>query len=253
MGERPSGHGVLGRAGVHPDGSALETALAAALRGSVLDPAAEQHAVAAFRTAYEARTQRARTGRRYVGWPPAPGRARRPVKTALGVVCASIALGGAAVAAIGSVGPSAEGDSPKSAHPSPVAPDRSAGGTAPVSPHSHGPTQQPGTAKDTEAHCRAYEQSGNRGKALEATAWQRLVAAAGGRDKVASYCSERLARATAEPGKQGDQGKQGVGAADSVRGNQQKSAGASATHPGGTGSASENVGGGGGKAEEKDK
>ncbi|MGW5061766.1 hypothetical protein ACWEQ2_31320 [Streptomyces sp. NPDC004096] len=52
-------------------------------------------------------------------------------------------------------------------------------------------------------HRRAYEQFHHRGKALEATAWQRLVAAAGGKDKVASYCSERPARATAEPGKRG--------------------------------------------------
>ncbi|MFE6552573.1 hypothetical protein ACFVHS_29805 [Streptomyces sp. NPDC057746] len=247
MGERLSGDGVPGRAGVHPDDSALETALAVALRGA-LDPAAEQHAVAAFRTAYDADAQRARTRRRYDGRPPAARHTRRPVKTALGVVFASIALGGVAVAAIGSVGPSKDGDSTMTAGPSPVAPDRPAGGTASASAHSRGPTKQPITAKDTAAHCRAYEQFHNRGKALEATAWQRLVAAAGGNDKVASYCSERLARATAEPGKRG-----GQGAADSGRGNKGAGTGASANHPGRTGSASENARAGEGKAGEKDK
>ncbi|MCZ0987347.1 hypothetical protein O1M54_19755 [Streptomyces diastatochromogenes] len=53
----------------------------------------------------------------------------------------------------------------------------------------------PATAKDTLAHCRAYEQIKDRGKALEATAWQRLVTAAGGEENVAAYCSEQIALA----------------------------------------------------------
>ncbi|MGW2856972.1 hypothetical protein ACWDAZ_35330, partial [Streptomyces sp. NPDC001215] len=66
-----------------------------------------------------------------------------------------------------------------------------------------GPRNGPATAKDTEAHCRAYEHVKNRGKALDATAWQRLVAAAGGTDKVAAYCAEQLARTAAAPGRTG--------------------------------------------------
>jgi hypothetical protein len=48
----------------------------------------------------------------------------------------------------------------------------------------------PATAKDTEAHCRAYERTKGRGHALDATAWQRLVHAAGGERQVPGYCAQ---------------------------------------------------------------
>jgi hypothetical protein len=47
------------------------------------------------------------------------------------------------------------------------------------------------TAADTEAQCRAYEDVEGRGKAMDATAWQRLVTAAGGERNVAAYCAAR--------------------------------------------------------------
>ncbi|MER5821786.1 hypothetical protein ABT086_05725, partial [Streptomyces mirabilis] len=83
---------------------------------------------------------------------------------------------------------------------------------------------RPATAQDTEAHCRAYEQVKDRGKALDARAWQRLVAAAGGKDKVAAYCSEQLARATAAPSRTAGKGKAGR-AAGNGQGNDEKSNG----------------------------
>ncbi|OUC93914.1 hypothetical protein CA983_35740, partial [Streptomyces swartbergensis] len=55
-------------------------------------------------------------------------------------------------------------------------------------------------AQDTEARCRAYEQVDGRGKAMDATAWKRLVEAAGGARNVTEYCAEQLARAEAKPG-----------------------------------------------------
>ncbi|MFD8378764.1 hypothetical protein ACFV2X_09510 [Streptomyces sp. NPDC059679] len=226
MGERPSDDGVPGRR-VHPSGAAseprdvrgdpaLETALASVIRGDDLDPEAEQRAVAAFRAARSAGAHRARTRRRDDWRPPAERRTGRPVKTTFGVVFASLALGGVAVAAIGSGGSSAGGAHREAPHPSAVAPDRSAASSA--SSGGAGPTKRPAASQDTEAHCRAYERVEDRGKALDATAWQRLVAVAGGKDKVAAYCSEQLARATTEPTRPDNTGKPSAGAADPGKG-----------------------------------
>ena len=55
---------------------------------------------------------------------------------------------------------------------------------------------RPPRAQDTEARCRAYASVRGRGDALSATAWQGLVTAAGGEDKVEAYCAERLAEGT---------------------------------------------------------
>ncbi|MFS4098018.1 hypothetical protein ACLU3S_36760, partial [Streptomyces sp. AF1A] len=57
-------------------------------------------------------------------------------------------------------------------------------------PSTHPP--HPATARDTLAHCRAFEKAGEHGHALDATAWQRLVTAAGGTDKVPAYCAAQL-------------------------------------------------------------
>jgi hypothetical protein len=223
MGERLSGNGVPGRRRLHPGGAgsgswderdtaALETVLAAAIRGGTLDPEAEQQAVAAFRTARSAGTHRARSRRRDDWRLPAERRARRPVKMTFGVVFASLALGGVAVAAIGSAGSSTDGAGTGrgTAHPSGLAPDQPGGAASSGGP---GPTDGSGPAQDTEAHCRAYEQVKDRGKALDATAWQQLVTAAGGEAKVAAYCSEQLARATAAPSGPAGTGKPSEGAA----------------------------------------
>ncbi|MFJ6901570.1 hypothetical protein [Streptomyces hokutonensis] len=219
MGERLSGDRVPGRQHVHPgdassdpwderDTAGLEATLDVVIRDRDLDPEAEQRALVAFRTTRNPGTHRARTRRRDDWRLPAKRRAGRPVKTTFGVVFASLALGGVAVAAIGSAGSSTDGAGTGRAteHPS-VAPERpgSAASSAPTG--TDRPTNGSSPAQNTEAHCRAYEQVKDRGKALEATAWQQLVAAAGGSDKVAVYCSEQLAQATSTPSKSVGTGK----------------------------------------------
>ncbi|KPC59632.1 hypothetical protein ADL29_33885 [Streptomyces chattanoogensis] len=233
MGERLSGDGapVRHRHG-HPDGSmsgpgevhdsaTLETVLGAAIRTHRLDAEAEQRALAAFRAAaHGADGRRARTRRRD-DWRPREERSvRRPARMTFGMVFAGLTLGGVAVAAVGSAGSSTggAGTGRGTAHPSAVAPGRP-GGTASPSPSGRpGPTDRPSPAQDIEAHCRAYKQVEGRGKALDATAWQRLVAAAGGKDKVAAYCSEQLTRATGAPSGPADTGRPGNGAANAGNG-----------------------------------
>ncbi|MFB7503899.1 hypothetical protein [Streptomyces broussonetiae] len=133
---------------------------------------------------------------------------------------ASLTLGGVAVAAVGYVGSTSNGSSGGrgTAHPSALAPVRP-GDTAPSTP-SGGPrpTDRPASAQDAEAHCRAYQQVQGRGKALDAKVWQQLVAAAGGKDGVADYCSEQLRRATATPNRSADTGKAGKDSAGSGNG-----------------------------------
>ncbi|MFF5014404.1 hypothetical protein [Streptomyces sp. NPDC001165] len=267
MGERMSGGAVPGRRHVHPggaasgpqdvrDSAALETMLAAALCAGDLDPEAEQRAVAAFRAAHGTAAHRARTRRRDDWRPAAERRAGRSVKVTFGVVFASLTLGGVAVAAIGSAGSSADGAGVGrgTAHPSADAPDRPGGETSSGSPSGrHRPAE--GRGQDTEAHCKAYEQVKDHGKALDARSWQRLVAAAGGKDKVTAYCSEQLARASATPSKPAGRGKPGAGTADTGNGNGNGTAGktdasgngTSGNTPGGTGSAGGTGSTGGGK------
>ncbi|MFD6994867.1 hypothetical protein ACFWA5_00975 [Streptomyces mirabilis] len=248
MGERLGGDGVPGRRRVHPGGAAsapweardaatLESELGAVLRGGHLDPEAEQRALTAFRAAHDAGAHRAARTRRRDDWRlPAERRARRPVKMTLGMVFAGLTLSGVAVAAIGSVGSSTDGDGAGAgrgaAHPSTVAPDQPGGEASSAPSGVPAPTDGPATAQDTEAHCRAYEQVKDRGKALDSRAWQRLVTAAGGKDKVAAYCSEQLARATAAPSRTAGNGKA-------------RSAGTSGNNSGGTGNGTGNAAGNG--------
>ncbi|MFE9439593.1 hypothetical protein ACFYO2_11365 [Streptomyces sp. NPDC006602] len=207
MGERHNGSGVPDRRRVRPDdrvpggpaadSAALETLLATAMRAGGIDAEAEQRAVAAFRVARDAGAHRSRTRRRDDWRPREHRRATRSLRTTLSVFLASLTLGGVAYAAIGSVGPSSgdAGDDSGSARASVSAEARPSGPTpAPGS----GTSDRPVSAEDTEAHCRAYEQVQGRGKALDSTLWQRLVAAAGGEAKVRAYCVEQLARAAAE-------------------------------------------------------
>lgn len=267
MGERLSGNGVPGRRRPHPGGAVsgpwdardtavLEAVLAAAVRGGTLDPEAEEQALAAFRTARGAGAHRARTRRRDDWRLPAERRARRPVKMTFGVVFASLALGGVAVAAIGSAGSStdAAGTGRGTAHPSALAPDRPGGAAAPAASGGPEATDGSGHAQDTEAHCRAYEQVKDRGKALDATAWQQLVAAAGGTDEVAAYCSEQLARATATPSRPAGTDKPGGGAAaagNATAGN--TGAPGNGNTPGGTDNAAGNSRASGGQGSGKHK
>ncbi|WP_344369442.1 hypothetical protein, partial [Streptomyces indiaensis] len=177
------------------DDTALHAVLATALRAHHTGPEAERRAVAAFRTARDTGAHAARTRHRDDWRLPAQGRTGRQVKTTIAAVFTSVALGGVAVAAIGSVGSPANGSggTTPSSPPAPARPDGQV---------SHTPSDGPGrddgppSAQDTDAQCRAYERVDGRGTALDATAWQRLVAAAGGADEVDAYCAGLPARST---------------------------------------------------------
>jgi hypothetical protein len=225
MGDRLSRDGVTGRRQVRPgdavpgrwdprNDGALHTVLSAALRAGDTGPEAERRAVAAFRAARDAGEHRSHT-RPGDDWRlPAAPRTGRPVKTAFAAVFTSVALGGVAVAAIGSAGPSVNGTEGGATRPSVLAPARPDGETPTASSGRPGQAAGSSSAQDLDARCRAYERVEDRGKALDATAWRRLVAAAGGEDKVDAYCAERLARPTAEPDRSGGPGGAGEGAAD---------------------------------------
>ncbi|MGW3448576.1 hypothetical protein [Streptomyces sp. NPDC001076] len=258
MGERLSGDGVPGRRPVRPGGTlsdprdagddaVLEAALAAAVRADDLASRGEPQAVAAFRAARASGAHRTRTRRRDDWRPAAERRARRPVKLTFGVVFASLALGGVAVAAIGSAGSSTDGagHGRGATDPSAAASIRPGGAASSPSSGSLRPTDRPATAQDTEAHCRAYEQVKGHGKALGATAWQRLIAAAGGADKVAAYCAEQLTAATARPSHPAGAGRSGESAANSANG--------TAGNNGASGNASANGQANGGQGNGKSK
>jgi hypothetical protein len=242
MGDRMNGGELPGRRRVHPgdtvsgpweahDAAALETVLATAIRQGALDPEAEQRALTAYRAARTTGAHRARTRRRDDWRPPAARRGGRSVKMTFGVVFAGLTMGGVAVAAIGTAGSSTNGagDGRGTAHPSTAAPDRPGGAAPSTSSGGAGTTDGPARAQDTEAHCRSYEKVEDRGEALDATAWQQLVTAAGGKDKVAAYCSEQPARATATPGSPGSTGEPGTGngstATENAAGNRRASDG----------------------------
>ncbi|MFD8389787.1 hypothetical protein ACFV2N_11455 [Streptomyces sp. NPDC059680] len=230
MGERQGGDGPFGCRRAHPGGplfapgrayadqadadradSRFEARLGAALRTRGVDAEAERRAVAAFRAAHATQASRARTRRRDDWRPAAPRRARVSLKATLSVVLASLTLGGVAFAAIGSAGSGTHArpgtslpvHQPASTPHRPSAAGTSAGTVHPPSGIPSARPHHPDTARDTVAHCRTYERAGNRGGALDATAWQRLVSAAGGEDKVAAYCAAQM---KAAEGKRDDNG-----------------------------------------------
>ncbi|MGV9643167.1 hypothetical protein [Streptomyces sp. NPDC003514] len=251
MGERQSGGATPGRRHAHPDrmtarhpsapqavldDAALEALLSAAvLRGHRPDAVGEQRAVAAFRAARAEGVHRARTRRRDDWRPRERRRLAMSARATLSLLLAGLTLGGVAVAAINSSGP-AEAPEERRTSPSESASRPSAVSSArPSAPPSAAPrtTARPGTARDLEAKCRAYGKVEGRGKALESTAWQRLVAAAGGEDEVAAYCADRLATAPARPGN----GTAGNGTAGTpATGKGQRGKGQGGTGQGGTGS-----------------
>ncbi|MFG2511634.1 hypothetical protein [Streptomyces sp. NPDC048584] len=222
MGERQNDGGPAGRRRAHPEGTPsgrrgpgaatagpdLEALLAAALIREGVDAGAEQRAVAAFLAAREAGAHGTRTRRRD-DWRTRGGRlGRRSLKATLSVLIAGLTLSGVAVAGIGVVGgPSPDGparDAGGTRTPSSGTATPSAGGSAAPETGSGRPGR-PATAKDTEAHCRAYDRVRGRGKALDSTAWKRLVEAAGGAANVGAYCAERL-EADAPSGQPGNEG-----------------------------------------------
>ncbi|MGW6889153.1 hypothetical protein [Streptomyces chartreusis] len=186
------GHATEGDAASGLEGMA-ERIGEALRRQQPVDDSAEQAALAAFRSARTAGDGALRTRRRD-DWRPRTRKQRWARGGTLALVTSAL-LGGIAFASIGVVdsGPQdapeagASHSSRRTPTPTPdeqsSAPTRS--GTAPtVSP------SRPGTAKDFEAHCRAFEKVEDRGEALNATAWQRLVRAAGGEQHVAAYCAQ---------------------------------------------------------------
>ncbi|MEU0422823.1 hypothetical protein ABZ235_04270 [Streptomyces canus] len=188
----------------------LEALFAAALRGEKSDGEAELRAVAAFRAARDTGAHRARTRRRDDWRPRAQRRRARSLKATLSVLLASLTLGGVAYAAIGSAG---GGEAKGAAGGKDVRPSVSASTPAEshssVRPTASAPAERPPTAKDTLAHCRAYEKLRGRGKALDSTAFQRLVTAAGGEANVSAYCAALTDTADAKGPADADDAKQG--------------------------------------------
>ncbi|MGW3205968.1 hypothetical protein [Streptomyces sp. NPDC001135] len=245
MGERHDGYGSFGRRRADPGGtlsvprrdeghladSGFGARLGAVLRAGGTDPEAERRAVAAFRAARETGLPRPRTRRRDDWRPAAPRRGwRLSVRATLSVALASLALGGVAFAAIGSAGSGTDSrpDTPRSPRPTTSTshgPSAPAGSPGLRSAGPPGRPDRPATARDTVAHCRTYERAGERGGALDSTAWQRLVTAAGGEDEVGAYCAAQVAPAPQKHGSPGSQGKKSGESADDGDDSVRKTAG----------------------------
>ncbi|QHA06426.1 hypothetical protein GQF42_26880 [Streptomyces broussonetiae] len=132
----------------------------AALRADGVDPEAERRAVAAFRAARAAPSPGARRvrARRRDDWrPAAPRRARLTLRGTLSVALASVALGGVAVAAIGTTGSGADAGrgAVHPARPSVSAPYRPAPAAGSVTPGPSGlfvRPRRPAAARDAPTH-----------------------------------------------------------------------------------------------------
>ncbi|WP_051745094.1 hypothetical protein [Streptomyces yerevanensis] len=114
--------------GERHDDPTLEALLAAAVRVDSLDPGAQDRALAAFRAARQTGAHGARTRRRDDWRPRAHRRLGRSLRATLAALVTSVALGGVAIASIGSVGTS--GDDSDVPRPSKSTPDRPAEGSA---------------------------------------------------------------------------------------------------------------------------
>ncbi|MEU7068608.1 hypothetical protein AB0B30_02785 [Streptomyces narbonensis] len=192
----------------------IEAALTAALRPEGVDDASTQEAVAAFRAARDTGLHTSRRTRRREDWRPVRERGTgRPLRTALAALAASLTLGGVAFAAVASHDsfderevrlpeprrstaaplPSREPASPASPSPGPGSSAPRGVPATPLVPA--GPAHPP---RSSESYCRAYGKSSDKGRAMEAAARERLIAAADGKD-VATYCDALLASATAGP------------------------------------------------------
>lgn len=234
------GHPAAGARGAGTsdgDAAALEALLGAALRESVISDERERRAMDAFRAARAAGAQGNRSRRRDDWRPREQWRVKRSVKTMAALFLASLTLGGAAFAAIGSVRSPSDGDEDgRGRARSSASPDRPSGqeqGTA--SSASSGPASpgHPSTAQDTLAHCRAYEAVRGRGKAMDSSAWERLISAAGGERNVEAYCARELEQAdghaTPKPGRSAPAARESRAA----NGNKPEHPGEAATRPAG--------------------
>ncbi|GAB2777726.1 hypothetical protein GCM10027073_07860 [Streptomyces chlorus] len=224
-------HPVRDAVGPYPVG--LEALLVEALAQGAADAGSEQRAVAAFREARDAGAHRTRTRRRD-DWRPGERRLGRfSVKAALSILVAGLGLGGVAVAGIGATGTATDGSREGGARssapavtslPSEYLSEEPSAGRSPAGgpDAGSGPTaaERPFRAKDTEAHCRAYEKVEGRGKALESAAWKRLVEAAGGAANVEAHCAGQVRSVTggAEPGGTGAPGNRPGDAGNSGNG-----------------------------------
>lgn len=197
--------------------SDLAELLAAAVRGGAVDADAERRVLAAFRAARDEGAHRAAArNRRRDDWrPERVRRGGRPVRTALVALVASLTLGGVAVAAIGSGSGGTRDQGAERGGPLPAS-SASTGPTV-TAPNQSAPAQadrgfsRPPSARDTEAHCRAYDSvkkhGKKRGQVLDSTAWQRLIQAAGGAENVGAYCAEQLAEKKEKKKEKGNAGK----------------------------------------------
>ncbi|MFJ9022747.1 hypothetical protein ACIRPU_22660 [Streptomyces sp. NPDC102259] len=165
------------------------------------DSEGERRAVAAFRAARDAGAHQARTRRRDDWRPRARRHTVRSLRATLSVLVAGLALGGVAFAAVGSSTDDVAGGAGRPG-PSATASGSGSAGTASVNPRPAAPADRdrPASAEDTEAHCRAYEKVRGRGKAMDSTAWQRLVTAAGGEKNVVAYCRAAVAASASAGG-----------------------------------------------------
>ncbi|MFF3884893.1 hypothetical protein [Streptomyces sp. NPDC001914] len=207
---RGSGEAPTLLEGAPSDGTSLEGLLAAAMLGRADDRAAETRAVAAFRVARDGGAHTARTRRRDDWRPKEQKGPSRSLRAAFAVLLAGLTLGGVAVAAIGPVTHDDTGHrGGATSRPSGGVPPRLPGAAVPVGPGAPGtPTpsgavSRPPRAQDIEAHCRAYASVRDRGKALDASSWQRLVTAAGGEDEVEAFCAGQLAARSGTKGAKG--------------------------------------------------
>ncbi|MFF4083392.1 hypothetical protein ACFYZN_28880 [Streptomyces sp. NPDC001777] len=181
------------------------------------DTDGERRAVAAFRAARDGGAHAPVPWwrrRRRDDWRPAQRRrGTRPVRGVLGGVLAAALLGGVAVAAGSGTLPNPFGgdgpDGPGPVRPAPTAPatpggHRTGGAPSPVGDDGPGRSTGPGTvptktpegprssdrARNVAALCRAYLDGRGNGRAMDATAFERLEAAAGGESEeaVRAYC-----------------------------------------------------------------
>ncbi|NWF26491.1 hypothetical protein HW130_09425 [Streptomyces sp. PKU-EA00015] len=201
-----------------PTPPALDEVLAAAARPAPVEPEPAERALAAFRAA-RAEGALSLPTRPEDDWrtAPPPRIRARGLKVGIGALVAGVMFGGVAMAAGAIPVPFGE---PPAQRPGPVPGAPSDGEPPPetVGEQAAPPTagtsaapwgEHPPTAKDEEAHCRAYDKARRRNDAAVAGAMrERLEEAAGGPHAVAAYCDELLAESDAGPGSGGRGPKQ---------------------------------------------